>query len=481
MSQTLEVVVPREKDQSELPIVDPSDQLVADGNLQTLTVAEKGKIGGHVELDLNTLSPIQTANGGFNVDGESGDLVAVIDTGYAHFGIVDTKPGEGYRAGYYRDEHRFMLASVNKTAESPFAPYEVDAKIGSKEGMAAYIGEPDTATRIGREIHSPILETMGIKPVLATDAKISRNHASFWLDEKGRLVVEDKKSLNGTKLVVRPKETLSFEVDTEGARNVEDNEIVREAGNKGNEIDEQYRHNQQVVRSYLLDQFTSGNLYKGSNFTDSIRQAHRLAAAGDVYRRVGRQDKDNRYDAESPGRLRTWEATSSRVVQARRATAIAARYHDDYAYFFVTQPEGGNASVKHTVNLEGIDLDNLPVEVLTYGEDKNKYEYDYAPPEAIPQYLQRITLLGKEFSDEISKTQPNIDRALDLIARQYQYASIARPFDQINNSLFMNLANMQVKLLGLRGVTHQEMDIVAQRLQPDNFSRYFTDQVVSQQ
>ena len=85
--------------------------------------------------------------------------------------------------------------------------------------------------------------------------------------------------------------------------------------------------------------------------------------------------------------------------------------------------------------------------------------------------------LGSEIAGSFDRTDVDKDYVLDLIARQYQYGANARPFAQINNSLFMELANMQIKLLGYEGMTHAQMDIVAQRIQPKAFSKYFIDRV----
>ncbi len=64
---------------------------------------------------------------------------------------------------------------------------------------------------------------------------------------------------------------------------------------------------------------------------------------------------------------------------------------------------------------------------------------------------------------------------LGKIAEHYQYAANARPFEQINNSLFMNEVNTLLKKAGMKSIPHGMLDHAAQRLQPETFKRYFVD------
>lgn len=64
---------------------------------------------------------------------------------------------------------------------------------------------------------------------------------------------------------------------------------------------------------------------------------------------------------------------------------------------------------------------------------------------------------------------------MSKIAEFYQYAVNTRPYPQINNSIFMSIANTMLKIAGLDPVPHGILDHTAQRLQPENFIRYFAD------
>jgi hypothetical protein len=50
----------------------------------------------------------------------------------------------------------------------------------------------------------------------------------------------------------------------------------------------------------------------------------------------------------------------------------------------------------------------------------------------------------------------------------YQYAANMRPYDQINNSFFMNEMNTMLQKAGLGTMPHGMLDHAAQRMQPEH-------------
>ena len=68
------------------------------------------------------------------------------------------------------------------------------------------------------------------------------------------------------------------------------------------------------------------------------------------------------------------------------------------------------------------------------------------------------------------------DKILAKIAEHYQYAANARPFGQINNSMFMNEVNTLLQKAGMKTMPHGMLDHLAQRLQPEAFKKYFIDE-----
>lgn len=269
-------------------------------------------------------------------------------------------------------------------------------------------------------------------------------------------------------------------LDFQNALKVDNNELVRDEGNGGRPLSEKYEKNQTDARRYLVEMMQSGSLYKDKEtFQAAIQQAHRIAASGGVYQEVGAGNL--KVTDENAGRIRReGTPTNSRKGEALRVATIAKKYGDRYGERFspVFLP---NTEASSTVALDRVDSKFWPkdfTDVDSSGKpDVYSYEFDYPDGEGMDQYFDAMFQIGKDITTEMAQQNPNKDRILEMIAEQYQYGAIARPFDQINNSLFMNLANAQIKLLGYNGVTHGEMDLVAQRLQTSTFKHYFKNRV----
>lgn len=288
------------------------------------------------------------------------------------------------------------------------------------------------------------------------------------------------------------------------AARITDDEIVRDRGNGGEPINETYRNNNQNVRTFLVESFKDGRLYRSPKaFENVIRKAHVLAAADNVYEQVSKGKY--RLDDSAIGVTREGNVANHRWGQSHRASGMSSvvegaigAYHragvdapiksaptnprDQYGGRF-QDLEPGQTS-RYDLRLEGISEGNQPFDTIR-ADDKGRpigdtYTYYYPPKEAAGEYYARAQAIGAAIHESIASgvTVEKIPVVIGLIAQQYQYLAIARPFKQINNSLFMNLANMQLKLLGTDGIPHREMDIAAQRMRPDVFKLYFYSKVV---
>lgn len=78
----------------------------------------------------------------------------------------------------------------------------------------------------------------------------------------------------------------------------------------------------------------------------------------------------------------------------------------------------------------------------------------------------------------LNKNARSIMDQLKLIAEFYQISANIRPFEQVNNSLFMNIVNLLLRNSGLNGIPHGILDHLAMRMQPENFHLYFIDKVL---
>ncbi|MBT4652501.1 MAG: hypothetical protein HN981_04470 [Candidatus Pacebacteria bacterium] len=252
------------------------------------------------------------------------------------------------------------------------------------------------------------------------------------------------------------------------AKKVDSFEVTRLYDNGGKRVDGDYLLNQSNVRSFLVDSFLDGSLYESGNedtFIEKISQAHRISNRNDVYQKVGEGSlgvNAGNFRSER-GRMK-----NGRQEQARAVAEIAKKYNDPYASRFKKEQVSYSK-----VSLEGIPEEYLPED--RYDDDSRAYTFYYPPSQSIPLYMQQINGLGIQISESFKNQDGSYENLVKLIARQYQYGAIICPFSQINNSLFMNLANAQLKMLGLLGISHYNLDLAAQRMQQDEFTEYFLD------
>lgn len=107
--------------------------------------------------------------------------------------------------------------------------------------------------------------------------------------------------------------------------------------------------------------------------------------------------------------------------------------------------------------------------------ETNQVTHFYPDPKYFGLYLQ---IMKNKLEQFVLKPDHNIDReTLESIAIYYQYGINMHLFENVNQSLFANQANSMLKLLGLKPIEHGILDFVALRLQPENFIKYFIDQV----
>lgn len=260
------------------------------------------------------------------------------------------------------------------------------------------------------------------------------------------------------------------------AYKVDLDELVRQPGNQGKVLDFEYVTNQTDVREFIVDSFVDGTLYgqTGEDFTRNLIEMHELAARGNVYNRVGGGGRD-KFTSDMHGEIRhdRQRKYNYRFNKAFDVADTVRRYDDPYAHRFdVGAPE------RVDMQLPGISPENQAVDIYKgrdVSEKDGKYMFLYPPGDAMPEYMEQINVLGNQISEKMRADVVDAQEVLELIARQYQYGAIARPFQQINNSIFMNLVNAQIKMLGYDGISHGNFDYVAQRMQPENFVKFFKE------
>ncbi len=289
----------------------------------------------------------------------------------------------------------------------------------------------------------------------------------------GKKLISDMKMqvevLNAKKISthVAPKKVdnkvdYSSNIDTKYRRTSDDfipDELVRNAGNDGNPINENYIHASKDLRQHYNDAIANGT-YADSyeNYVKTISEGHKVAYAGfdgthTWYDKVGEGSIDI-----NPGKIRGEGSLISDRVEVSKwvEQTVAKKYSDKYSTNDVAQLE-----------LEGIQADARPINIGT--------KHHYPDGKYMSEYFEQMQRTAKEAVNLIEKGAPQ-NEILAKLAEHYQYAANARPFGQINNSLFMNEINTLLQKAGMKPMPHGMLDHVAQRLQPESFKKYFIDE-----
>lgn len=240
------------------------------------------------------------------------------------------------------------------------------------------------------------------------------------------------------------------------------NELVRVKGNNGKEINSNYVQTSIEAREYLQDAIESGQ-YTDSfeSYVQTMNNMHKVSATGRNGNNEWYSQAGNGSNSVNPGQIRgRGYMVNHRTNTAIEAEEIAKQYGDSYRV----------ETTKSQVNLKGIPDKYKPTD-YNYGE----HAHQYPDGEGLGYYYKEMHRTAKETLDLINNGASE-QKILKKIAEHYQYAANARPYGQINNSLFMNEINTLLQKAGLKTIPHGNLDQISMHLQPETFQRYFIDQ-----
>ncbi len=247
------------------------------------------------------------------------------------------------------------------------------------------------------------------------------------------------------------------------------NELVRVKGNNGKEINANYVKTSVEAREYLQDAIASGQ-YTDSfeSYVQTMNNMHRVSAMGKSGKNEWYSQAGSGGNSVNPGEIRgSGYMVNHRTNTAIEAEEIAKQYGDSYR---VTKGES-------RVKLDGIPKEYQPKD--TYDkhavEDWAKHSHYYPDGASMGYYYKEMHRTSKETLDLINKGASE-QEILAKVAEHYQYAANARPYGQINNSLFMNEINTLLQKAGLKTMPHGNLDQISMHLQPETFQKYFIDQ-----
>lgn len=240
------------------------------------------------------------------------------------------------------------------------------------------------------------------------------------------------------------------------------NELVRVKGNNGKEINSNYVQTSIEAREYLQDAIESGQ-YTDSfeSYVQTMNNMHKVSATGRNGNNEWYSQAGNGSNSVNPGQIRgSGSMVNHRTNTAIEAEEIAKQYGDSYRV----------ETTKSQVNLKGIPDKYKPTD-YNYGE----HAHQYPDGDGLGYYYKEMHRTAKETLDLINKGASE-QKILKKIAEHYQYAANARPYGQINNSLFMNEINTLLQKAGLKTIPHGNLDQISMHLQPETFQKYFIDQ-----
>ena len=282
--------------------------------------------------------------------------------------------------------------------------------------------------------------------IVINNQYVSGNHLT--IQKQGDKLVVIENSTNGTTI-------------GESLPQLDANELVRVAGNNGKPIDADYIRTSKEARSHLNQAIESGDYTRDLNsYIETINSMHEIAYHGkdgthEWYSKAGQGSLN-----VNPGVIRNDRTglRNRRIDSARDVELIAKQYGDSY-----------RVDENSKVYLDGIPDRYLP------RDGAGGYHFYPAGEGLEKYYYKEMHRTSKEALKLIQNGAPK-QKILEKLAEHYQYAANARPYGQINNSLFMNELNTLLTKAGLPTMPHGTLDIAAMHLQPATFKKYFVDQ-----
>jgi hypothetical protein len=437
--------------------------------------------------------------------GVTGSVLVDITAGDQQFVVVDSsetavidKSAPDQKLCYKPfNDHAALRTSSPREFNSPFVLIHV-SKDGQVKGVALNKGaEPIRAGREDDKNRSNrfIVADHRDAPLL------SRDHFSIAIDKHNQLHITDLGSRDGTLLrfnnatvdeadnpALKPmiprylghsmlSEILGIRKDGEpdyaNALDMQADELWATPNNGGRKLDkrhERYIELNRQLREQVVRGFRDGDIYRDAEtFINFFKQLHRTPGLAENYNDLVSADKH--IELATVGEFKTHTGTAPRTVEPTRVAEIAAKYGDPYGL----QGEPGT-SVTRRVRMPNIPEKYCAEETIEYRADGSRRSiYTYPHASSLTAYFEQAAKLGKTIEASIKGGSGDPEQVLSLIAHQYQYLVLSRPFRRINNSLFMQLANAQTKMLGYNGMTHGMLDHAAYRMTYENFAKYFSD------
>lgn len=151
--------------------------------------------------------------------------------------------------------------------------------------------------------------------------------------------------------------------------------------------------------------------------------------------------------------------TAHTIIVKEEVVKIAEKYNDPYS----------------TLETTGPVFANFPLESLPHDKPEGGLiEHHYPTLDYSGAYLEAaLSILKKLISEKLDNQEYIYE-----IAKFYQLLINLHYFAAMNASLYMNMANGLLTVGGIDGIENGIIDFAALRLQPENFQKYFYDEVL---
>ena len=226
---------------------------------------------------------------------------------------------------------------------------------------------------------------------------------------------------------------------------INENELVREVGNGGREVNKNYIKASRELRAYFNDAIESGRYAADpETYIKTINEAHKVAYGGFDGKSTWYKQAGQGHIEIHPGEIRGEGAMrNGRIKEAGIVEQIAKRYGDPY---------------RVSNNFQRVDLEGIPKKYQPQDTNINGYSHTYPDGVSLERYYYPQMQRTANEALELIKNNAPKDEIIKKIGQHYQYAANARPYGQINNSLFMNEVNTLLTKAGLKTMPHGMLD-----------------------
>jgi len=214
-----------------------------------------------------------------------------------------------------------------------------------------------------------------------------------------------------------------------------------------------YFISQTQARKVFIEGVRDGRYIDYPEFRDWMDEIH-VAGAG--------------YRANAnPGRVRFGNQPihSKRVSESENIERLSKVLFDDHEFTGPLYSASSDDVIK-------VRLANIPDDAQPFNIGAMHY---YPAGDDLDIYFKEMHRTFNEFMTLPAGTDKEV--VVKAVAEYYQYAINARPYYQVNQSIFMNQVNGMLEAHGISGVEHGLLDHAAHRLQPEQFQQFFRDYV----